>query len=388
MKTFTAVLVGAAAVAGSATASAQPAEHAERVRSVVEVVAQDPAAVRRAQERQRALERSRAAQESLRARREQQGRYAHSETERITRTLKIGGRGELELSNLAGDIVITRGGGNDVHVEAVKTARGRTPAEAREMLQLVLVEFEERGNRAEVQVDYPRAERRVGQGVTVHRNVNVSVAYNVTAPEHTIITARSLSGSIKVSDIKGELSLLSTSGNIGIYNGARVAAAKSTSGQVEIANTQSENGIEAHSISGNVIVRQVRAPRLELGSVSGRVIIQDVESPRIEAQSMSGDVDLATQLARSGRYDLNSHSGTIRIIVTGNRGFELDANTFSGSVHSDVPLKDQVVGASATGGSRRPAGATRARSLRGSYGDGSATIDVTTFSGSVVVRKK
>ena len=52
------------------------------------------------------------------ARRAEQGRrdYREEQTEKISRTLKIGNGGELDLSNLAGDITITRGGGNSVQI--------------------------------------------------------------------------------------------------------------------------------------------------------------------------------------------------------------------------------------------------------------------------------
>src|SRR5687767_10891615 len=43
------------------------------------------------------------------------------QTERTTRTLRLGPNGVLGLGNIAGDIVVTRGGGSDCTVEIVKT---------------------------------------------------------------------------------------------------------------------------------------------------------------------------------------------------------------------------------------------------------------------------
>jgi phage terminase small subunit len=65
---------------------------------------------------------------------------SREQVERTTRTLHVGANGELQLANVAGDIVVTAGGGNDVSVEIVKTARGRTDDDAQELLQLVQVE--------------------------------------------------------------------------------------------------------------------------------------------------------------------------------------------------------------------------------------------------------
>jgi DUF4097 and DUF4098 domain-containing protein YvlB len=383
MKVLIAVIAGAASLAPAA-AGAQAHDHVVESRAVVRIVEQTEVQQRAQQRIRQEQERIRQQQERIRqqaAERAQQSRRdaREEQTEKISRTLKIGGSGELVLSNLSGDITITRGGGS-VQIEAVKTARARTIEEARAMLPLVNVEFSERGSRAEVRVTYPR--RQPGDR---GRNVNVSVQFNVTAPESARISASSLSGSIRVTDIRGDLNLSSTSGDIIVTNGARVMSAKTTSGSVEIVNLRSEIPLAADSVSGDIIVRQSRAPRLELATISGNVTLTEVQCERLDADTHSGDLELNAPLSKNGRYDLSSHSGTIRVMPSGNIGFELDANSFSGHIESQLTLKDQKQGV-ADYGRRKPAG--RTRSLRGVYGDGSAFLDITTFSGSVVIGKK
>lgn len=305
----------------------------------------------------------------------QQGR--DEQTDRQTKTLKLGPEGELALANIAGDIVVTRSGGNEATVEIVKTARGRTADDAREMLRLVDVTVTEREGRAEVKAVYPYGEERRREN---RRNVNVSVAYTVTAPAGTRITVGSVSGNIRVADIKGDLSVSSVSGGLRIANAGRIGTAKSVSGNVEIVDTQVDGGIEAGSVSGNVLLRKVNARRVDAGSVSGEVALQDVQCDRVGAHSVSGNVEYGGNLAKKGRYELTSHSGDVRLAVGGGTGFELEANSFSGSVRSDLPLsgrdrdRDDVPG--------------RGHTLRGMYGDGSAVISVTTFSGNIVVSKR
>jgi DUF4097 and DUF4098 domain-containing protein YvlB len=108
------------------------------------------------------------------------------------------------------------------------------------------------------------------------------------------------------------------------------------------------------------------------------VTLQDVECDRIDAQSVSGDVQLAGALMRGGRYDLGSHSGQVKLSLSGDVGFQLEASSFSGSVRTDLPLTLQGTG-SARG---------RQRNLRGTFGDGSAVLDLTTFSGSIVISRR
>src|SRR6186997_49425 len=135
------------------------------------------------------------------------------QTERTTKVIRLGTDGTLALGNIAGDITVTRGGGSDATIEIVKTARGRTPEDAKELLALVPVEITERNGRAEVRTRYPSGEE---QRRNNRRNINVSVAYTVTAPAGTRLSVDSISGNIKVADIKGDLNANSISGDVRI----------------------------------------------------------------------------------------------------------------------------------------------------------------------------
>jgi hypothetical protein len=301
----------------------------------------------------------------------QQGREEQSE--RLTRTLKIGADGELDVSNIAGDITVTRGSGSEATINAVKSARARTVDEAKRLLTLVEVTFAERTGRGEVRTRYPEQDELRRNGL---RNANVSVTFTITAPQGARLTLTSISGSIGVTDIKGDLVLNSISGDVRVAGAGRIATAKSVSGSIEITDTQIDGALEAGSVSGDVTVRKVRARRLDLGTVSGDVVAQDVQSERVQGHSVSGSVEFSGSLTRNGRYELNSHSGDIRIAVPADVGFELDANSFSGSIRSDLPV------------TTRGRDSVNRRTLRGVYGDGSAVLDVTTFSGSVVITKR
>ena len=299
------------------------------------------------------------------------------QTERLNHTFTIGGSGELQVSNWIGDITITRGGGNEVRVEAIKTARARTEEQARELLPTVRVEFNERGGRAEVKTIHS-SERNDRSN---HRNVSIGVSYTITAPQGTRINVSSFTGNINVTGVKGELSLVSLSGDVRVVEGARVSKATSTSGHVEIRGLQSDVRLEASSTSGNITIAQSRAPRMELVTISGSVSLDNVQAEQIEASSTSGDLNIAIPFTKSGRYELNSLSGSVRITLMNDTGFELDATTFSGSVKSAVTLVER-------GGVTDAARRGRVRRLNGRFGDGTALLDVSTFSGDVIITKK
>ncbi|HEY7057022.1 MAG TPA: DUF4097 family beta strand repeat-containing protein [Vicinamibacterales bacterium] len=294
------------------------------------------------------------------------------QVERYTKTVKLGATGELDVANVSGDITVTRGSGSDATVEVIKTARARSADEAKSQLQLVQVDIAERAGRVEIRARYPSGEGMVSN----RRNVNVSVSYNITAPGNTRLTAKSVSGNIKVTDIKGDVSAESVSGNVQIGGSGRVGLAKSVSGNVEIADTQIDGTLEAGSISGDVVMRKVAARRIDTSTISGTVRMEDMQCDRIDAQSISGPVAFSGALARGGRYALKSHSGEVTVTISGGTGFEVDASSFSGQVRSDLPI------------TTRGMDTRRQRTLSGTYGDGSAILELTSFSGNVVIAKR
>jgi len=292
------------------------------------------------------------------------------QTEKTTRTFHLGPQGSLMLGNIAGDITVTRGGGADVTVEIVKTARGRDVNDARDALQNVTVDAVEQNGRAEVKTHYPN--ESAGRS---RRNLNVSVAYTVTAPPETRVSIETISGNVRVTGIKGDLTATSISGDVRVSGGGRVGTLKSISGTVELDEAQVDGAVEASSVSGDVVLRRVSARRSQSGTVSGNIRLEDLKCDRVEAHTTSGNIDFSGPLAKSGHYELKGFSGDIHVMLAGNTGFELDASSFSGQIRSDdFPITTR--------------GRIGRRTLTGTYGDGSAILDLSTFSGGIVITKR
>jgi DUF4097 and DUF4098 domain-containing protein YvlB len=334
------------------------AQNRERIVSITRVAHQDSEANRR-----------------VRTETQRRTTERETQTERFTRTVNIGADGELNVSNIAGDIVVTRGGGSTATIEVVKTSRAATIDDARAMLPLVTVDITERGPRAEVRTRYPSQNEIRDRN---RRNINVDVAYTISAPQNTRLVVKSISGNVSVSDIAGALTLESVSGTVKIANAGRITSAKSISGDVEATDTRIDGALEAGTISGAVRLRRVSAESVSATSISGDVVFEDVSSSRVEAQSISATVQFAGELQPNGHYEFTAHSGNIRLAVGGKTGFQVEATSFSGGITSDLPITLQ--GGQSTG--------RRQRALRGTYGDGSAVVELTAFSGTILITKR
>ncbi|MBZ5557399.1 MAG: DUF4097 domain-containing protein [Acidobacteriia bacterium] len=300
-----------------------------------------------------------------------QGRNSGPEqTERFSRKVKIGRDGRVSLANIAGDIVVTGGSGDEVSIEAVKRTRGD-----RGELASVHIDVAERGSRVEVQTTH-----------TLRRD-RVSVDYTVSVPNSASLEVHSISGTIKVTGVRGTVRAETISGDVTVSDTPKLEAAKSTSGNVSIAGVSVEGDLVAGSVSGSVTARNVKAHGLELGSVSGGITVTDAMCDRLGAKSVSGSIEYAGTISKTGRYEINTHSGTVRLTLANPPGFELNANSFSGSVRSDFPM---TIGGTADRNTRDRSGRRimNNRSMRATYGDGSATLTIRTFSGDIVIAKK
>lgn len=282
--------------------------------------------------------------------------------DRQTRVLALGASGTLTIENLSGNITIGVGSRSEATIELLRESRGRTETDARVGLDRVKVITSATGTRGSVKTDYPNERQS---------SYSVSVTMNITVPSGTRVIVNSVSGDVKATNVKGELSVNTISGDITISNVGSVSEAKTVSGDVTITSATGDVALDAGSISGDVQLQQVKARRITAGTVSGSVSARDVTCDSATLSAMSGDAWFSGSVARDGRYEITSHSGDVHFMPAGGAGFSVTASSFGGDISTSLALQSD--------------GRTRRRSLSGRIGDGSATVKLQTFNGDIVI---
>ena len=115
------------------------------------------------------------------------------QTERFSRKVRIGRDGRVSIANISGDIVVTGGSGDEVSIEAVKRTRGD-----RSELAGVEIIVEERAGRVDVRAEHDRSRSSRGR-----RGDSASVDFTVTVPASASLDVHSVSGSLKVTGVRG-----------------------------------------------------------------------------------------------------------------------------------------------------------------------------------------
>ena len=155
------------------------------------------------------------------------------------KTFNVGANGSLKLSNVAGDVRVTGGGGTEIKVEAVIHGKGKTDAEARAQFDSVKVDMRQNGSRVDVETTHERHSR-------------AWVDYTVVVPNGTSIDVRSVSGDVFVSEIGGSARAETVSGDVTATGLAQVAALRSVSGDVHATGLSSNGAVSFNSVSGDV----------------------------------------------------------------------------------------------------------------------------------------
>jgi hypothetical protein len=291
------------------------------------------------------------------------GRWVVVEGDRMAQSFKVGEGGSLRISNLAGDVIISGGGGGEIRVEAIKHGKGRGDNDARQQLGNVDVQIQKVGSRVEIET-------------THQRNSRAWVDYTITVPSGTMVDAKTVSGDIRLTNVQGEVRAESVSGDVVATSLSRVASLKSVSGDIEATSVGSDTELAMSSVSGDVIAKGLKSRSANVVTVSGDVLLKGCACGHASAQAVSGSVEYSGKLEKSGRYEFKTHSGSVTLANAGD-GFELEASTFSGNLHNELPLGTRS-GESNMDRRRGPG-----RWIKAVLGNGGAYVEIKTFSGDI-----
>ncbi|MGA2168668.1 MAG: DUF4097 family beta strand repeat-containing protein [Terracidiphilus sp.] len=249
------------------------------------------------------------------------------------RTLTVNGRVELSVATGSGNIHLTQGPGNRVHIFGkVKSNWGGSDEKVREIAANPPIE--QTGNIV-----------RIGAR---HENLhNISIDYEIEAPPDAYLDAGSGSGNV-TDDGVGENAKLNTgSGNIhatGLHGGFTVGTG-----------------------SGNIYAEQTGSGDVKAQTGSGSIELKDLKGG-LRAGTGSGDIKVGG--TPTAPWRLETGSGSVELWA-GDAPLTLDAESGSGSIHTDREMLTQ--------------GSTDRHHVTGKLNGGGPTVRIETGSGNIRV---
>ena len=258
-----------------------------------------------------------------------------------TETFETPGEVRLDVRLGAGEVRLET---SDTQQTTVELEPLRDNDASREAVENARVELREHGGRHEVVIDVR------GRGRSILRNTEVLVA--VSCPDGTSVESKTGSADIEAHGRFGSVELETGSGDVSLGEIAEDAKVDAASGDVQVAsvggnariNTASGDvqvrsvggDAKINSASGDVIVREVGG-ELSINSASGDVLVREARSS-VSVNTASGDQQLGS--ISTGRVDLKSASGDLRVGIAEGSLLRVDARSRSGEVRSELPVSD------------------------------------------------
>ena len=215
----------------------------------------------------------------------------------------VGAGGRVRVGNISGDVIVTGYNGDTIMIRGYKEGRDR---------DRVQVEDLSSADRVDVRVKYPES-----------CNCDASVRFEVSVPQsvrYNFERLSSVSGSVEVTGVAGQLKAESVSGDVQIKDISGQVSASTVSGNVsvEFSRIEGSASMKFSSVSGNV---SVRAPGeldadIEMSTVSGSL---KTEFPIEVLERRYGP-------GRSARGRLGSGASNLRITTVSGRVSLIRAN--------------------------------------------------------------
>lgn len=193
----------------------------------------------------------------------------------------------------------------------------------------------------------------------------------VRVPRETDLQLRSTQGEIRVTGVHGNVEAQTMNGTVSVEGPARSVRAKSMNGGVVVSGARGT--ADLYAASGGVSLADFEGDAT-VKALSGSVTLRRVRADRISASTLSGDVRFTGPIRDRGSYDLSTHSGSVRMTVPEGTNAAFDLTVQNGDIDANFPLPGVE-----TSGDRR--------TFRFALGDGSARVELSTYSGSIVLRR-
>jgi DUF4097 and DUF4098 domain-containing protein YvlB len=191
----------------------------------------------------------------------------------------------------------------------------------------------------------------------------VEANFQLMVPEQTELRLRTQTGLILVEQVNGDMKLQSVAGDVHL---------KEVSGYIIVKTT------------GGSLVCTLCSGRLEFNSISGSAQILQPALSNLNAMTTTGNILYDGDFVRTGLYTMNSGRGLVEVRFSGTDSFDLNAQTFNGTVDNQAAdfLKPDAHGKHHASQSKF------SHSLFGTVGQGFAKVELSSYSGTIRILKR
>jgi DUF4097 and DUF4098 domain-containing protein YvlB len=182
--------------------------------------------------------------------------------------------------------------------------------------------------------------------------------YEVSVPEDAELQIHDDSGAVSVANVLGDMNVETVAAGVALEDAAGYLTVKTVGGAFQCTRC---------------------AGRLEVSSISGSFRLLEVRSYHVRAQTSTGNILFDGEFLPNGIYQLKNYSGVIEVRFSPGDSFDLNAKSLKGTVNNEAKLTP-------------PAHPQHLPSkfgyALGTFNAGRAKVELTSFDGTINVRKR
>lgn len=266
----------------------------------------------------------------------------------VSETYPVGPGGEVDVEILSGTVTIEAWGKDQVEVTGTLG----------DGVEGLYIDGDEDGVYIEVEYDEE-----------YHGRQEVDTDLMIRLPAGAPLSIETVSASISVTGVTGELGIETVSGNIQVSSKPTALDVESVSGNIYIESAPPESDVV--SVSGLIEIR-VAGGLLDVENVSGKIMIHGGVIDGGDLQTVSGDITCHAIPGPGDDLDIETMDGTITLVVDPTLVASFELSTFSGTIENQIGPEP-----------KRTSKYTPGKELSFNTGHGGPNISLESFSGSI-----
>jgi hypothetical protein len=291
------------------------------------------------------------------------------------RTLTVSGPVDMDVETGSGSINVRPGAAGRVEIHADIRAGWHVGGDVEARIHQIETNppIEQNGNTI-----------RIGH-IEDHEFLNhISISYDITVPVETRLRSQTGSGDERIEGIKGPVDATSGSGSLRLSQIGGEVHSRTGSGDIEMESVNGNvrtssgsgsihatgiaGGLVASTGSGDVKLEQTAAGDVEVSTGSGEVELSGVKGG---ARVTTGSGRIAAEGQPSGEWRLHTGSGDVSVRFPADAAFDLSARSSSGRIETNREIT--------------VSGTLNPRELHGKVKGGGNLVDLSTSSGSIQI---
>jgi hypothetical protein len=258
-------------------------------------------------------------------------------TRSFTRRFETGAQASLRVENQNGFINVRTHNQPAIVIEVVAEFFAESAAAADAEARRIEDGISQDGSRVDIRTPELRSGSLFGRSARVN--------YEIRVPADTEVWASCHNGPILVNGVRRPAHVQATNGDVTVEDVAAEVNVESRNGRIKVARCSGPASIAG--ANGPITVEEV-ASQLTVETRNGPTEISEAGAG-VRAGTTNGPIRYRGRV--NGDFDLQATNGGIRLAVTPDSRFEIDAESSHGSVRSDLPVRDQPL---AEGGAALP----------------------------------